>query len=108
ERLGHALEEVRDGAQAVRAAAEGGPFDAVLMDLRMPNMSGFDAARAIRAGAEAAGIAPPAMIAITAEAAGDTRAAALASGFDTMLEKPIDPATLRDLLARLKPRNEAA
>src|SRR5438270_6731190 len=67
---------VQDGLEATdRALAE--PFDLVLMDLRMPRMDGFDAARALRA----ADCRVP-LVAITADANAVVRANALAAGFD--------------------------
>jgi len=48
ERRGHQVVCVRDGYEAVEAAARGG-FDLVLLDMRMPGMDGIATARAIRA-----------------------------------------------------------
>jgi CheY-like chemotaxis protein len=47
ERLGHEVVAVNDGDDAVRVAQER-PFDVVFLDIQMPRMSGFAAARAIR------------------------------------------------------------
>jgi len=79
----------QDGLEARdRALAE--TFDVVLMDLRMPNMDGFEAARALRAGG-----CHGALIALTADATPAVRAYALAAGFDALLAKPFD---LSDLI----------
>lgn len=79
-----------DGVLALEAMAEQ-PFDVVLMDVRMPRMSGPDALARIRAGE--AGRPDTAVIALTADAE-DRRLAD--KGFDGVLAKPARPA---DLLA---------
>lgn len=82
----------QDGLEATeRALAE--TFDLVLMDLRMPNMDGFEAARALRAGDCRA-----TFVAVTADATPGVRAAAFAAGFDVVLCKPFD---LSDLIGAI-------
>ena len=81
-----------DGLEATeRALAE--TFDLVLMDLRMPCLDGFEAARALRAG----GCRVP-LVAVSADATPATRANALAAGFDTVLPKPFGLEDLIDAL----------
>ncbi len=83
---------------AVHAAARDGvPFDAVLMDLQMPVMGGFDAARELRRHYAAATLP---IIALTAAALVSERDEALAAGMDDFLTKPIDAPRLRQTLAR--------
>lgn len=78
------------GAEAVRiAAAE--PLDAVLLDLSMPGVDGFEAARRIRAGAQGR---EPLLVAVTALESAEVRAQAEAAGFDLHLTKPVPPAML--------------
>ena len=88
-----------DGQEAVTAvqaaAAQGRPFDAVLMDVQMPRMSGHEATRALRA----AGHRLP-IIALTAAALVTERDEALRAGMDDFLTKPIDAARLRAALGR--------
>ena len=69
--------------------AEPGSFDAVLMDVMMPVMGGYDATRAIRASGKAdAGTIP--IIAMTANAFDEDIRKALDSGMNAHLAKPID------------------
>jgi len=101
EQWGVDVEQASDGAQALaavaRASAMGRRFDAVLMDVQMPTMSGYEATREIRRehGAEALPI-----IALTAAALVTERDEALAAGMNDFLTKPIDPDRLRATLAR--------
>ncbi|WP_164963510.1 PAS domain S-box protein [Rubrivivax sp. JA1026] len=101
ERWGLQVEQAIDGRQAVeaveRAAACGQPFDAVLMDVQMPVMSGYEATRALRY--REAGRRLP-IIALTAAALVSEREAATAAGMDDFLTKPIDADKLRETLAR--------
>lgn len=95
------VEQADDGAQALalleRTLAEGRPPDAVLMDLQMPHMSGYEATRALR---ELPGARQLPVIALTAAAMVDERERASAAGMDDFLTKPIDPERLRAALAR--------
>jgi CheY-like chemotaxis protein len=90
---------VGSGAAAVEAwlAARGAgePFDFVLMDVHMPGSDGIDATRCIRA-IEAEGVASHTpIIALTANALEEDRAACIDAGMDGFLTKPLD----RDRLA---------
>jgi len=84
-------------AAVQQAASAGRPFDAVLMDVQMPIMSGHDATRALR-GMEAGRQLP--IIALTAAAMVAEREEALRSGMNDFLSKPIDAAKLRSTLLR--------
>lgn len=94
EREGCKVDRVADGEQAV-AAAVAGAYDLILMDLRMPGLSGVDAARALRAKGVAAPIA-----ALTADAFDEDKRACLAAGMDDFLVKPLTQEALRDALKR--------
>ena len=96
-RAGCTVDRAGTGEEAV-AAALAQPYDLILMDMRMPGMSGLDAARAIRA----AGRATP-VVALTANAFDDDRRACREAGMDGFLTKPLDPAALEATLARLRP-----
>jgi CheY-like chemotaxis protein len=77
-------------------------FDAILMDVQMPIMDGFEATRRIRA----AGYRGP-VVALTAYASQDDRQQCLDAGCDDFLPKPIEVKSLLQLLARyprLRPR----
>jgi two-component system, sensor histidine kinase len=84
--------------QAVQAQPPGAEFDIVLMDLHMPGMDGFAAARAIRALAPPRGRVP--IVALTADAFHEARDLARASGMDGFLTKPAHLPQLREALAR--------
>lgn len=94
EREGCKVDRVADGEQAV-AAAVAGAYDLILMDLRMPGLSGVEAARALRAKGVAAPIA-----ALTADAFDEDKRACLAAGMDDFLVKPLTQEALRDALKR--------
>jgi len=97
ERRGHTVHLVGDGAAAL-AAWSAGEFDAVLMDIQMPEMDGYEATRRIRA-AEAGRQGRTPILALTAHALESERARAFAAGMDAHLTKPIDALALDRALA---------
>jgi len=86
EKLGYSVEVADNGREAVQKWAGGG-FDLILMDCQMPEMDGFEATRAIRAGE--AGLRHIPIIAVTANAMVGDREKCLASGMDEFVSKPI-------------------
>jgi CheY-like chemotaxis protein len=96
--LGHAPVTAEDGVKAVEAAGRE-RFDLILMDLHMPGMDGFMAARAIRAGG-GPNVATP-IVALSADVLPETVAACREAGMAGHLAKPIDRQRLRELLGRL-------
>ena len=93
-----------DGAALVNAFADvkPGQYDAILMDVQMPNMNGLDAARAIRSGANPLGRTIP-IIAMTANAFSEDVQAALDAGMDAHIAKPIDISALEKTLQKFVP-----
>lgn len=96
---GLVVDRAEDGAEALAAfeASPTGHFDAILMDVQMPNMNGYEATRRIRAlDREDARVIP--IIAMSANAFAEDVNASLASGMDAHLSKPID---MRRVLATI-------
>jgi signal transduction histidine kinase/CheY-like chemotaxis protein/HPt (histidine-containing phosphotransfer) domain-containing protein len=94
ERLGYRPVVVGDGAAAVDAVSSGA-FDVVLMDVQMPEVDGLAATRRIRAGRGR----QPRIVAVTANAAAEDRAACQAAGMDDHIAKPVRPEALTAALA---------
>jgi len=97
--MGHRVETADDGLGAVQAAAGTRP-DIVLMDIGMPRMNGYEAARRIRE--QPWGVGLP-LVALTGWGQEADRRRAFEAGFDHHLTKPVDPSSLRRLLAVLAP-----
>lgn len=91
-----------DGQQAVEifSASQPHEFDAILMDMQMPNMNGCQAAQAIRA-LERADAATIPIIAVTANAFPEDIAKTQAAGMNAHIVKPIDFTVLCQLLQSL-------
>ena len=90
EDTGMRVETAATGTQAVMKVMEAAPdrYDAVLMDLLMPEMDGFQAASIIR-GLPDPGKAHIPIIAVTASVSPDERQRAAAAGMNDFLEKPL-------------------
>ena len=90
EKRGHQVHAVDNGRSAVTmiASAAAG-FDVVLMDLQMPEMSGFEATHAIREREHGSQTHVP-IVALTAHAMAGDRERCLAAGMDGYLSKPIE------------------
>src|SRR5687767_7168099 len=91
---GHEARTAYDGPAALAAATDFGP-DVCLLDLGLPRLDGFELARRLRA---ADPDPRPALVAVTGYSDPTVRQRATEAGFDHVLVKPVDPATLRDLL----------
>jgi signal transduction histidine kinase/CheY-like chemotaxis protein len=93
---GHDVELVHDGEAAMRCFEARG-HDVALLDIGMPNASGYEVARHIRAQAEGKRVL---LIAITGWAQDADKLASREAGFDHHLAKPIEPDALIRLLER--------
>ena len=93
EKMGYAdVVEAQDGAEAVEKVASGG-FQLVLMDWNMPNMTGIDALKAIKA--DPAHRSLP-VIMVTSESEKSRIMEALQSGAASYVVKPFQADTLQD------------
>src|SRR5262249_19807802 len=101
EKRGHHVVMVGNGREAV-AAFDGGRYDAVLMDVQMPEMDGFEAAGAIRTREAARGTHTP-IVAMTAHALKGDRERCLSAGMDAYVSKPLRPDELFRVLEGLMP-----
>lgn len=92
-----------DGEQAIACARKHRP-DLILMDLRMPGVSGFEAMRTLRVDPRFTKVP---IVALTAHALQSEREAAATAGFDAVIAKPCLPDELFqfivELLARRRP-----
>ena len=79
--------------EAVEFFNAGKDFDLVLMDIRMPNMDGFQATQEIRRFTKELPV-----IAVTAYSMGDEKDIAMKAGFDDYLTKPINSETLLNII----------
>jgi DNA-binding NarL/FixJ family response regulator len=87
--------EAGDGREGVRLARELGP-DVVLMDIRMPQVSGLEATQALHADPD-----PPHVIVLTTFDADEHVMAALAAGADGFLLKDTPPGQILDAIRRV-------
>jgi CheY-like chemotaxis protein len=97
---GHTCAVAANGVEALTLLAAG-HFDAVLMDVHMPIMDGFTAAREIRRREHDTG-RHVLIIAVTASATTEVVAACTAAGMDHYLSKPLRIDALRLLLEPLQ------
>jgi CheY-like chemotaxis protein len=91
---GHEVRTAHDGPGALEAARAQRP-DAILLDLGLPTMDGYETARRLRE--EGLGTL---LVAVTGFGTAEDRRRAREAGFDTHLTKPVNPDALRRLLAR--------
>jgi signal transduction histidine kinase/ligand-binding sensor domain-containing protein/CheY-like chemotaxis protein len=101
EKQGHSVTIAADGRQAVDALERSNwEFDAVLMDIQMPEMDGLDATKAIRR-IESSGARHIPIIALTAHAMKRDQERCLAAGMDRHLSKPIQKDLLLEVLQEI-------
>lgn len=99
ERLGCETTVVANGVEAIDQLT-GRSFDAVLMDMQMPEMDGLEATRRIRSSGSRFSNIP--IIALTANAMADDRLLCLQVGMDNYLSKPIRPAEMETMLQSVR------
>jgi len=101
-RQGILVEVANNGQEGVEffKRSPAGYFDAILMDIRMPVMDGYEAAAALRALDRADARTIP-IIAMTADAFAEDVQRCLAAGMNRHIAKPIDPAVLYRTLAEV-------
>ncbi len=90
---GYTITVAASAAEAYAAACNI-PFDLILMDIQLPDGSGVDVIRELRAFETSASRAPVPIIALSAHALADFRESALAAGADDYITKPVRAATL--------------
>ena len=99
EDAGYRVDTAVNGEVAVTKVMRAGPggFDAVLMDLQMPIMNGYEATRAIRRleDPEVAGVP---IIAITADAFDEDMRKCMEAGMNAYIAKPVEVSALRSIL----------
>jgi signal transduction histidine kinase/CheY-like chemotaxis protein len=99
DQLGHRCDIVADGLEALRQVQQV-PYDLVLMDVQMPQMDGASATRAIRSLEGPVSRIP--IVAMTANAMVEDRAAHLAAGMDDHVSKPLDLGLLAAAIERVR------
>jgi hypothetical protein len=98
EKMGHRVTLANNGVEAVQRAQETA-FDLIFMDVQMPCMDGFEAARQIRARQPSSGGQAP-IVALTAHAMSGDRERCLVSGMDDYVSKPVSKKSLEEAVFR--------
>jgi CheY-like chemotaxis protein len=94
---GHEVHTAYDGHEAVEAAAKF-ELDLILLDIGLPRLNGYEAARRIRAQQRDKGLV---LVALTGWGQEEDRRRSKEVGFDAHLVKPVDHDVLTKLLAEL-------
>ena len=102
EMMGFEVEQAADGTEAVSMVKEheSGYYDAVLMDIQMPTMNGYDATRAIRK-LEDSGRSNVPIIAMTANAFDEDKKNAEDAGMNAHVAKPINHEQINAVLKQV-------
>ena len=103
EQHGHKVVPAPDGPRGIELAQSVQP-DIILLDIQLPVMDGYGVARALRA---IHSLREVPIIAVTSYAMVGDREKALAAGCNSYIEKPINPETFVDQIARFGPSSEA-
>jgi len=99
-RMGHSSDVAKNGLEALQILSEK-DFDAVLMDIEMPEMDGLEATIAIRQGKENVRNPKIPIVALTAHALKDYEDKSMKAGMNSYLTKPVDINELSDVLQAL-------
>jgi len=94
---GHEVLVAQDGAEGLRLASSARP-DVALVDVGLPDLSGYEMARRLRASPESAQLR---LVALTGYGGEQDRRLALEAGFDQHLTKPVELEQLQRLLAQI-------
>jgi len=100
ELMGHEVHLAHTGAQALEVAKRFRP-DIAVLDIGMPDVSGYEVARRIRLEAWGARVT---LIAVTGWGQEDDKRRATAAGFNHHLTKPVDPEVLEGLFSSSDPQ----
>ncbi|MDB6079031.1 MAG: Multi-sensor hybrid histidine kinase, partial [Akkermansiaceae bacterium] len=101
--FGYPLSSFSDATTALETLSRE-PYDLILMDVQMPGMDGHEATRRIRSGAVGELNRRTCVIALTASAMAEERAACLAAGMDDFISKPVSRAGLLEKLSATSDR----
>ncbi len=98
QKAGYSVDAVESGTHAVEKA-KAASYNAILMDVQMSEMDGFEATRLIREWEEQTGVHTP-IIAMTAHALSGDRERCIEAGMDDYLSKPLEPKVFFSMLER--------
>jgi len=106
EEVGFTVDYATNGKEAVEkvSASKVGDYDAILMDIQMPIMNGYEAAQAIRK-LENPALANIPIIAMTANAFSEDVERAKAAGMNDHVAKPLDVPKMMETLQRVLSKN---
>jgi PAS domain S-box-containing protein len=97
DQFGYAADIAETGVEAVEKV-KSGHYTAILMDVQMPGMNGYDATEHIREHEKRSGKPHTPIIGMTAHAMTGDRERCLAAGMDDYISKPFEPEDLREIL----------
>jgi CheY-like chemotaxis protein len=95
---GHIVEVGYDGAEGLKLASDSAP-DVCILDIGLPDMTGYDLARRIRSTSSGRNMC---LIAMTGWGQDEDKARSISAGFDYHLTKPVDPDAVSDLLTKIR------
>lgn len=107
EKIGCTADVAPSGEKAV-ALAESIAYDVIFMDIQMPEMSGIEATRTLRAKEQEEASPKVIIIALTANGLPSTKDRCLAAGMDGFIVKPMHPEKLKKILAQWLPASQLA